>query len=245
MKIFKLVLFFLLSAVNCHALRDMPLTTKLEMRRSSSRELFEFMAHQTVLDCQKHYQWLLIFGTDDIESLEIVARFISEDRFDNVMISGGVGRLTKSLYSKIKKLYGLENLDDKENEAVMICDLITEITDRKTGYPNTQFWLETKSRNTKENAVNSTKMMDLSGNENILLVQTPLQQRRAWCTMRKTLDDMGLSTVVLDSYSGYIPEETPENLKLVDDEINVRMPIYSKKGDMYAYKVPDIFRQNH
>lgn len=69
------------------------------------------------------------------------------------------------------------------------------------GVPNSSIFIEEKSVNTYENAVNSTLLLDQMGASKIILVTSPYHQRRALETFQKVYGSQPLT--IINSPSGY------------------------------------------
>ena len=93
-------------------------------------------------------------------------RLYQQGTAPHLLLSGGVG--------------GYDNPNTQQPEAQAMAELL-----QMMGVPKEAFWLETRSRNTYENAVESKKLLDAANIRRIILVTSALHMPRAAAIFRK------------------------------------------------------------
>ena len=162
----------------------------------------------------------------DTRVAEKAARLFIDGYANKVIVSGGVGALTKDIFNK--------------PEAQVFVDIMV-----KLGVSLNDIILEDKSTNTGENIQFTYALLNKLGEsfKSFILVQKPYMERRTYATFMKQWPDEG-SEVFLASpdieYDEYFTNELPKDLV-----INImvgdmqRIIEYPAKGYQIEQEVPD------
>jgi uncharacterized SAM-binding protein YcdF (DUF218 family) len=143
-----------------------------------------------------------------------------------IIISGGLGRLSKDLYS--------------EAEAHVFAKIMMAM-----GVPNDRIIIEDKSTNTGENIRFTYELLQQRGLhfDSLLLVQKPYMERRTYATFKKQWPDQDTVITVTSptiSYDNYYNEICPKDLvlNLMVGDVQ-RIKEYAKLGFQIEQAVPD------
>ncbi|MBU1039297.1 YdcF family protein [Patescibacteria group bacterium] len=167
---------------------------------------------------------IFVLGSHDVRVGEMGADLFLEGYAPLIIFSGGLGNLTKDIWSK--------------SEA----DIFAEIAVNK-GVPKEKIIIENKSTNTGENILFTKELLRKKNvNPNsFMVVQKPYMERRAYATFKKLWP--GKSLIVTSpriSFEDYPNEQIPEI-----DLINIivgdlqRIKLYPEKGFQIPQEIPD------
>jgi len=153
---------------------------------------------------------ILVLGSHDTRVAERAAELYLEGWAPIVIFSGGLGRLTKGVWS--------------EAEA----DLFAKIAIKK-GVPKEAILIENKSTNTGENILFTQQLLKKNNlhPESFIVVQKPYMERRSFATFKKHWPDKKL--VVTSPQISF--EDYPT------DEIPVKQVINIMAGDLQRIKI--------
>lgn len=167
---------------------------------------------------------ILVLGSHDARVAERGAELFLNGYAPLVVFSGGLGNLTKNIWSK--------------PEADTFADIAI-----KMGIPKEKILIENKSTNTGENILFTKKMLaekKIDPNR-LIIVQKPYMERRTYATFRKLWPEKEcIVTSPQVSFDNYPNEEINE-----DDVINImvgdlqRIKLYSEKGFQITQEIPD------
>jgi len=167
---------------------------------------------------------ILALGSHDLRVADRAAALYLEGWAPILVLSGGLGYLTKGLW--------------KDPEA----DLFARIALDK-GVPAEAIFIENKSTNTGENIQFTRKLLDEKGlhPNRFLLVQKPYMERRSYATFKKQWPDKDLLVtspqIAFEDYANdEIPMERVINSMVGDLQ---RIRIYPAKGFQIPQDIPD------
>jgi uncharacterized SAM-binding protein YcdF (DUF218 family) len=167
---------------------------------------------------------ILVLGSHDLRVAERGADVYLQGLAPIIIFSGGLGNLTKNMWTKTE------------------ADLFAEIALEK-GVPREAIFIENKSTNTGENILFTQQLLkdqhlDM---QSFIVVQKPYMERRSYATFKKHWPDKKLVvTSPLLSFEDYPNEEIP-----IERVINVmvgdlqRIKIYPAKGFQIPQDIPD------
>jgi uncharacterized SAM-binding protein YcdF (DUF218 family) len=170
---------------------------------------------------------ILVLGCHDLRVAERGAELFLSGYAPMLMISGGLGRLTKQMWS--------------ESEA----DIFSKIAIKK-GVPKESIVIENRSRNTGENITFSYELLKNKGiiPERIILVQKPYMERRVYAAFKK---QWPVSTTEIFVTSPQIPfEKYPTESMTMEQMTDImvgdlqRMIIYPAKGYQIHQNIPPV-----
>ena len=167
---------------------------------------------------------ILALGSHDLRVAERAADLWLEGYAPLLVMSGGLGNLTRDMWTR--------------SEA----DLFAEIAIRK-GVPASAILVENKSTNTGENIQFSKELLRQHGYDpqTFILVQKPYMERRTYATFRKQWPDKSLVVtsprLSFDDYpNSEIPFERVVNIMVGDLQ---RIREYPAKGFQVYQEIPD------
>jgi uncharacterized SAM-binding protein YcdF (DUF218 family) len=167
---------------------------------------------------------ILALGSHDLRVADRAAELYLEGWAPILILSGGLGYLTKGLW--------------KDPEA----DLFARIALDK-GVPAEAIFIENKSTNTGENIQFSRRLLEEKGlhPQHFLLVQKPYMERRTYATFKKQWPDKDLLVtspqIAFEDYANdEIPMERVINSMVGDLQ---RIRIYPAKGFQIPQDIPD------
>lgn len=175
----------------------------------------------TCADC------ILVLGSHDTRVAERGAELYLKGLAPFVIISGGLGKITKNLWKKT----------EAEKFAEIVCGM---------GVPKEKLLLETQSSNTGENIIFSRELV-LSKSiavNSLIAVNKPYMERRSYAAIRKlwpVKDVMVTSPIIefgkyLDSYTeGEITRKEIISVMVGDLQ---RMKLYAEKGFQVYQHIP-------
>jgi len=239
----------------------------------SLQTLSDWLTERTTIDHHIPIDLLFLFGNDDLKVFDEIAGLYKKVSIKFILVTGGIGRLTIPLLqhpevfdrlpeiipgidlTKLKKtVKELEEASDISqiklrlspfgiSEAILIKALLI-----RRGIPPEAFLEETESRNTPENVSLAHEMLKkmnlLKGIKRVLLMQTPVQQRRARYTFLKKWPGSDLDIL---SYAAYTMDvkrlSQEERLKLglsVRDEVLRIFAYGDRKTTGYANAKDDL-----
>ena len=166
---------------------------------------------------------ILALGSHDLRVADRAAELYLEGWAPILLLSGGLGYLTKGMW--------------KDAEA----DRFARIALDK-GVPAEAIFIENKSTNTGENIQFSRRLLDEKGlhPQQFLLVQKPYMERRSYATFKKQWPDKDLLVtspqIAFDDYpNDEIPMERVINSMVGDLQ---RIRIYPEKGFQIPQEIP-------
>lgn len=179
--------------------------------------------HQMNIPLQKA-DCILALGSQDTRVAERAAEIYLQGWAPLLIFSGGVGRITKDLWT--------------ETEA----ELFAKIALQK-GVPRENMLLENRSANTGENISFTRQLLQEKGLDptSFILVQKPYMERRAYATFQKQWP--GKTVYVTSpqlSFENYPTDQFP-----LEQVINImvgdlqRIRIYAEKGFQVAQRIPE------
>ena len=167
---------------------------------------------------------ILVLGSHDLRVAERGAELYLQGLAPILLFSGGLGYLTKGLWT--------------EPEADQFARIALD-----KGVPSEAIFIENKSTNTGENIQFSRRLLEEKGlrPNSFLLVQKPYMERRSYATFRKQWPDKELLVtspqIALDDYANdEIPMERVINSMVGDLQ---RIRIYPGKGFQIPMEIPD------
>ena len=168
---------------------------------------------------------IVVLGSHDTRVAERGAELFLDKYAPYILFSGNIGRLTYGIFD--------------EPEADKFAKIAIEM-----GVPENRIIIENKSTNTGENLLFSYKLLKKANipTKNIILVQKPYMQRRAYCTFKKQWPDKK-SKVFVTSFQISLEEYPNEKISL-ENAINIivgdtqRIMLYPKKGFAIPQKIP-------
>ena len=123
-------------------------------------------------------------------------------------------------------------LQEKQKESDLMTDFLIEF-----GVPKNQVISESLSKNTRENAINSKKMMDSLNVKNIALVTSSLHMRRSKAVFKK----LGYNTMTFNSQVFRIPKEKnrfdPFTLIPKVDNLSISTEAIYEYFALFLYKI--------
>jgi GNAT superfamily N-acetyltransferase len=217
-------------------------------RNAALRRLVDFLALRDPLPAKADL--LLFLGCDDFRVMYRAIRHYKEGRVSHIMIAGGRGSLTNDLIAQAAE-HGVD-ISDNEKESISEAEIIGRYF-KSQGVPASAIDdRERTSRNTPENIDNALPLIEamrIEGRpvQSIIMMQTPLRQRRADATARKrlpasyaifndTVDDMELT--------GKSEQELlqlafgPRSKGFALDEFE-KLATYAAKGDIAPTEFPE------
>jgi uncharacterized SAM-binding protein YcdF (DUF218 family) len=167
---------------------------------------------------------ILVLGSHDTRVAERAAELYHAGFAPLIVMSGGLGRLTKESFT--------------QSEASLFAEIAT-----KLGVPKDKILIEDKSTNTGENVVLSRKLLAEKGlhPNNIILVQKPYMERRSFATFKKIWPEPNVCvTSPQISFEDYpmpsLPMERVINIMVGDLQ---RIKLYAEKGFQIYQPIPD------
>ena len=166
---------------------------------------------------------ILVLGSHDTRVAERGAESYLQGWAPLLIMSGGLGRLTKDMW--------------KETEA----DLFAKIAIEK-GVPPEAILIENRSTNTGENIIFTKELLQQKhlDPQSFIVVQKPYMERRSFATFKKHLPDKNLCvTSPHIAFENYPTEELP-----MERVINImvgdlqRIKIYAEKGFQIEQEIP-------
>ncbi|OPZ83235.1 MAG: hypothetical protein BWY74_04493 [Firmicutes bacterium ADurb.Bin419] len=171
---------------------------------------------------------IVVLGSHDTRVAERGAELFLKGLAPYIIISGGLGKITKNIW----------NRTEAEKFAEIVCDM---------GVPSEKILLETKSTNTGENILFTRRLIsdkDLK-DDSIIAVNKPYMERRTFAAFKKFWIDSEIVVTspqigfeeYLDAYSG------GEILK--DEIISImvgdlqRVRVYAEKGFQIYQEIPE------
>lgn len=157
---------------------------------------------------------ILVFGNDLPYVIEFASRAFLKGIAKVLVICGGIGHSTEHLREAVIKSseysFTYEEIKDLSE-----AEIYGKIAEECYGIPKEQIFLDTKSTNCGENAVNGLKLLTENGldRKNLILIQDPILQLRS----RASLERHSEGELII-SYAPFIP-------KLKDDlsyDMNVK-----------------------
>jgi len=190
---------------------------------------------------------LLLLGNDDLKTFEEAARLYREGRVSHILVSGGRGSLTATLIKNARETGSPVSTD--EESTISEAEIITRMLITQ-GVPSHAITLETKSTNTPQNIENSLPLIDslrIDGGpvQSIIMLQTPLRQRRADATARKLIPvryTVYNHTVNVPSTEGLEAPALAELAATVLPEL-AKLKTFADKGDISPTTIPENVRQ--
>jgi uncharacterized SAM-binding protein YcdF (DUF218 family) len=191
----------------------------------------EILKHAQVLWDYHHMQHtlqksdcILVLGSHDTRVAERGAELILHGYAPIIVFSGGLGRLTKEMWT------------------ITEAELFAKIAIEK-GVPEEKIILEKNSTNTGENIILSLKLLQQKGIEpnTFLLVQKPYMERRSFATFKKHLPHKNvLVTSPQISFKNYPTAEIPleKVIQIMVGDLQ-RIKIYPQKGFQIEQEIPD------
>jgi uncharacterized SAM-binding protein YcdF (DUF218 family) len=167
---------------------------------------------------------ILVLGSVDLRVADRGAELYLEGLAPIVIFSGGLGNITRKMWS--------------ESEA----DLMARIAlDR--GVPAEAIFIENQSTNTGENILFTQRLLADKGlnPQSFLLVQKPYMERRSYATFKKHWPEKDLLvTSPQISFDSYANEEVPleQVINLMVGDLQ-RIRIYPAKGFQIPQEIPD------
>jgi len=205
------------------------------------KEVFSFLSEQEELPSRDNSADILIlFGNDDIRSIEEAAK--KANLAKNIVVSGYRGRLGDALIKNAQEAgYIIKGDLALISEAEIMKHILVA-----NGVPEEKIILEDRSTNTKENVDNVKALLKDRGISYriIILMQKPLQQKRARLTFEKAFEqEIETGEIEYISYAPYIPdamhmstEELAESMALCRDEFR-RFEEYGPRGKNHMKEV--------
>ncbi|MBU0580069.1 MAG: YdcF family protein, partial [Candidatus Margulisbacteria bacterium] len=148
--------------------------------------LIDYLAHRDFLPPQ--VDLIMILGSKDLAIPEYASLIFKNGVGKNIITCGGVGRLSGNLNAP---------------EAIIYNNILLS-----NGIPQSKISIESSSTNTEENIKFGIKLaqQNLIPYQSVLLMQTPLIQRRAGLTFKKHYPE-----ITLFNYAAYKPVVTKQN----------------------------------
>jgi len=167
---------------------------------------------------------ILVLGSHDTRVAERGAELYLQGFAPLIVMSGGLGRLTKESFT--------------QPEALLFAQIAME-----HGVPKEAILIEDKSTNTGENVIFSRKFLAEKGLHptNIILVQKPYMERRSFATFKKIWPEPNVCvTSPQISFEDYptpsLPMEKVINVMVGDLQ---RIKLYAEKGFQIYQAIPD------
>jgi len=171
-----------------------------------------------------HADLILALGSHDTRVAERAAQVYFSGLAPLVVFSGGLGRLTKDIYS--------------QPEAELFADIALHL-----GVPKAHILLENQSTNTGENICFTRQLLQEKGicPHKIILVQKPYMLRRAYATAKKQWPEMDFTvTGPQIDFADYPNEQiSPDLLINIMVGDTQRLKIYAQKGFQIPQEIPD------
>ncbi|QKZ14973.1 YdcF family protein [Spirosoma sp. KUDC1026] len=170
---------------------------------------------------------ILVLCSHDLRVAERGAELFLEGWAPLLMFSGGLGVITRHMWSKPE------------------AELFAQIA-RDMGVPDQQILIEDRSSNTGENVLFSRQLLEQRrlDAERFIVVQKPYMERRSFATFRKVWPQKDvLVTSPQDSFDDYLGRYTNSALT-PDDVINImvgdlqRIQLYPKLGFQIPQPIP-------
>jgi uncharacterized SAM-binding protein YcdF (DUF218 family) len=166
---------------------------------------------------------ILVLGSHDLRVAERGAELYLEGYAPLIVFSGGLGRLTQSLWT--------------ETEA----DQFAKIAMDK-GVPKKAILIENKSTNTGENILFTRQLLKEHNlnPQSFIVVQKPYMERRSYATFKKHLPDKDVLVTspqlsLTDYSTDEIPLEKVINIMVGDLQ---RIKVYAEKGFQVYQEIP-------
>jgi uncharacterized SAM-binding protein YcdF (DUF218 family) len=169
---------------------------------------------------------IFVLGGIDTRVAERAAELFGAGYGKYIVVSGGVGRLTKAVFT--------------EPEARVFSKIMIA-----QGIPANKVIIEDKSANTGENIQFTYELLRRLGLhfDSLLLVQKPYMERRAYATFKKQWPDPDIEITVTSpdiDYEDYCNESCPKELVLNDMVANLqRIKEYPSLGFQIEQHMPD------
>jgi uncharacterized SAM-binding protein YcdF (DUF218 family) len=167
---------------------------------------------------------ILVLGSHDTRVAERAAELYLQGYAPVVVMSGGLGRLTKESFT--------------QSEASLFAKIAME-----QGVPKEAILIEDQSTNTGENVIFSRKLLEKNGRRpsSIILVQKPYMERRSFATFKKIWPEPAVCvTSPQISFEDYptpsLPIERVINIMVGDLQ---RIKLYAEKGFQIPQSIPD------
>ncbi|MBU1147182.1 MAG: YdcF family protein [Candidatus Omnitrophica bacterium] len=192
------------------------------------QKIFTFLAERNELPSRNvPADLLILFGNDDIKTIEKAAGVYKDGLVNNIVVSGGRGRLAEPLIEHAQKEeYAIKGDLGVISEAEIMKQLLIN-----NGVPEDKIIIEDKSTNTKENADNiKTKLEEKNFLQwTAVIMQVPLQQRRARLTFEKTFEkEIASGDVRYMSYAPYVPDVVKMSPEELVDSISLCMKEFER-----------------
>lgn len=215
------------------------------------QKVFAFLAEQNELPVSSDpADLLIIFGNDDIRTIERAAQVYNDGLANNVAACGGTkGRLHKDLVKHIRETkYNISGDLNLLSEAEIIKQVLVV-----NGVPEDKIILEERSAHTRQNVDELKAVLHKRGVQKFtaILIQKPLQQMRARLTFEKGFEEeIEAGDVRYISYAAYLPyitemsrEELAKSIVLCKEEFG-KFEEYGPRGKdhMKEVRVPDEIR---
>ncbi|MEI6631204.1 MAG: DUF4922 domain-containing protein, partial [bacterium] len=147
-------------------------------------KLISFLSQR---ETEQQAELIVVLGNSRLEAPEYAARLYREGYAKKILASGGIGRETPPLRENVRRSgrYSIENLDAL-SEAEIFRDILIA-----NGVAPEDIIIEDQSTNTKENILNSKKILEEQNipHQMVILIQHPLLQRRSVATFRRWFSD--------------------------------------------------------
>lgn len=171
----------------------------------------------------KKREIMVVLGSHDLNVPAYGAELFLKGFAQQMLITGGLGKLTKTLW--------------QQTEAEKFAEII-----QQKGVPENKILLETEATNLGENIVYSKKLLK-SRNitiKDILIVTKPYYERRAFCSFKKQWPEVELNvTSEPVSFKDYYKQANKDIfLNLLTADLQ-RFKIYPPKGYQIKQDIPD------
>ena len=167
---------------------------------------------------------ILVLGSHDTRVAERAAEIYLQGFVPLVVMSGGLGRLTKDSFT--------------QSEASLFAKIAVQ-----KGVPQEAILIEDKSTNTGENVIFSRRLLTEKGiyPKNVILVQKPYMERRSFATFKKIWSEPKVCvTSPQISFEDYptpsLPLERVINIMVGDLQ---RIKLYAEKGFQIPQTIPN------
>lgn len=169
---------------------------------------------------------ILTLGSHDLRVASHAADLFLQGWADNMIFSGGLGRLTEGMWERAEG------------------DVFAGVAMKK-GVPKERIFIENQSTNTGENLRFTEKLMNDNGLifNKFIVVQKPYMERRAYATFKQHFPDKDciISSPPLDYENYCIPTDPEINhervIHLIVGDLQ-RIKIYAEKGFQIPQEIP-------
>ncbi len=148
--------------------------------RKEAQTLISFLAQRDKL---QPANLIVALGNSRLEVPELAAELYHQGFAKKILVSGGIGHETPFLRRNVRQSgkYSIDNLDNLPE-----ADIFKEIL-LANGVPEQAIEVERNSTSTKENIINSKKLLEEKGiaHNKVILIQHPALQRRAVATFKR------------------------------------------------------------